>query len=353
MQMPRFTTSPNFYTDLKSRVNVYFEENNESLTGNWRLFSKAITIIALHIISYSVLLFVQPNAYMSLLLCAVLGLTTAAIGFNIMHDGSHGSFSKNKLLNTAAAFSLNLMGGNDYMWKVKHCVLHHSFTNVNGVDDDIDIQPFLRMCNEQEYRWFHRFQFIYVIVLYALFYVFWLFWFDYEKYFSKKIGGFDIPKMSTLDHISFWGSKLGSYFIMIVLPILMVGFMDFLIGFAIVVLITGFLSAVVFQLAHTVEHTNFPKLTEENKIENEWAIHQIQTTANFATRNPIVTWFCGGLNFQIEHHLFPKMSHIHYPKISKIVKATCQEYGINYIEFPRVTAAMRSHWKLLYDLGRK
>jgi linoleoyl-CoA desaturase len=82
-------------------------------------------------------------------------------------------------------------------------------------------------------------------------------------------------------------------------------------------------------------------------------IHQIQTTANFATRSRLVTWFCGGLNFQIEHHLFPKMSHIHYPEVSKIVKATCQEYGIKYIEFPRVTAAMRSHWKLLYDLGRK
>ena len=195
MQMPRFTATPSFYTDLRNRVNTYFEQSNQSATGNWRLWSKSITIISLHIVFYTVLMLFPLNGYIALALCVLLGLTTTAIGFNIMHDGSHESFSKNRLLNKAAAFSLNLLGGNDYMWKVKHCVLHHSFTNVAGVDDDIDIQPFLRMCDSQEYRWWHRFQFLYVIALYAFFYVFWLFYFDYKKYFSKKIGNFDIPKM--------------------------------------------------------------------------------------------------------------------------------------------------------------
>ena len=352
MQMPRFTATPSFYNDLRTRVNTYFEQTNKKPTGNWRLFSKSITIIALHIIFYTVLIFFTPNGWISLSLCVLLGLTTAAVGFNIMHDGSHGSFSRNKTLNKAAAFSLNLLGGNDYMWQVKHCVLHHSFTNVSGVDDDIEIQPFLRMCDAQEHRWWHRFQFIYVVLLYAFFYVFWLFYFDYKKYFSKKIGNYELPKMTAWQHVSFWGGKLGSYAIMIIVPFLMVGAMDFLIGFGVFMFVTGFVTSVVFQLAHTVEHTHFPEV-HEGKLENEWAIHQVQTTANFATRNPIVTWFCGGLNFQIEHHLFPKVSHVHYPRISKIVKETCQEYGLNYIEFPRVTSAVRSHWKMLYELGRK
>jgi linoleoyl-CoA desaturase len=352
MPIPRYSYKPEFYNDLRERVQQYFEETKQDQTGNWRLFSKAIVIVALHILFYTILVFFTPNVWLALLFCVVLGLTTAAIGFNIMHDGSHGSFSKYKILNQAAAFSLNILGGSDLMWRVKHCMLHHTFTNVDGVDDDIEFTPIMRMCKTQAYYWWHRFQFIYVVFLYAIFYFFWLFLFDYKKYFTRKIGDFEMPKLSIGQHLYFWLSKIGCYFILIVLPIMQVGTFNFLIGFTVFVLVTGFVVSIVFQLAHTVEHTDFPEVTDEGKIENEWAIHQVQTTANFATRSRFVTWFCGGLNFQIEHHLFPKISHIHYPKISKIVKDTCAEYGLVYIEFPRFHNAVASHWRLLRELGK-
>jgi linoleoyl-CoA desaturase len=353
MQLPRYTATPNFYNDLRRRVNHYFEQNHKHQTGNWYLFTKAITLIGLHIVLYIILVFFTPPAWLAIPFCAILGLLTAGVGFNIMHDGSHGSFSKNKHLNRVAAFSLNILGGNDFMWHFKHNVLHHSFTNVDGLDDDIDIKPFMRMCESQERHWWHRFQFIYAVVLYAIMYLMWMFYFDYKKYFSKKIGNFEIPKMSVKEHILFWSGKISSMFLFIVLPIIMVGFLDTLIGFAVFILVTGFIISVVFQLAHTVEHTFFPQTTEGGRnIENEWAIHQVETTANFATRNPIITWFCGGLNFQVEHHLFPKISHVHYPAISRIVKDTCQEYGIRYNEFPLMLNAVASHWKLLRDMGR-
>lgn len=352
MQVPRFTASPNFYNDLKSRVNQYFVETNQSPTGNWRLYTKATILTAAMIILYVVLVFFTPSTPWAIALCVVAGFVTAAHGFNVMHDGCHGSFSKSKKINTIAGYTLSILGGNDFMWKLKHNVMHHGFTNVHGYDDDIEVRPFFRMCPTQTHKWFHRFQATYSIVLYSLLYVLWMLFFDYKKYFTGKIGSFDVPKMKTGDHIAFWAGKIVSTFIFLIFPIIKLGFAKAIVGFLIFTLLTGFLLTIVFQLAHVVEETEFPMPTDECKIENEWAIHQIQTTANFATRNPIVTWFCGGLNFQIEHHLFPSVSHIHYPKISRIVKQVCSEYGVAYVEFPRISTAVHSHFKLLHDLGR-
>jgi linoleoyl-CoA desaturase len=109
----------------------------------------------------------------------------------------------------------------------------------------------------------------------------------------------------------------------------------------------------VFQLAHTVEHTEFP-VTDEitNRLPDEFAAHQIKTTANFATRNKVISWLVGGLNFQIEHHLFPKISHVHYPAISEIVKCVCAEYQLQYIEYPTMRQAVFAHVRFLRRLGK-
>ena len=106
-------------------------------------------------------------------------------------------------------------------------------------------------------------------------------------------------------------------------------------------------------MAHTVEGTYFPVVDQKNiQIEDEWVIHQLKTTANFATQNKVVSWFIGGLNFQIEHHLFKKISHVHYPALSKIVKQVCSEYNIPYIEYPKVRLAFASHINHLYNIGK-
>ena len=161
-----------------------------------------------------------------------------------------------------------------------------------------------------------------------------------------------IKKLSVKEHFGFWGAKIGYLILFIVLPIYMVGFVTWLVGFLITSMVTGFIISIVFQLAHTVEHTQFPlPEADSNKIENEWAIHQVETTANFATKNKLICWLVGGLNFQIEHHLFPKISHIHYPAISKIIKQTCADFGVHYIEFPKMRQAIASHASYLRRMG--
>jgi linoleoyl-CoA desaturase len=354
MSIPKFSNVPySFHTELKKRIGDYFREVGKSTTGNFHLLLKALILIAIFATIYIHLVFFTPPVVYAILESVLLGCVIAAIGFNVMHDGAHGSFSRYKWVNRLAAFSLNILGGSSFMWNMKHNIIHHAFTNVDGVDDDIDAQPFLRMSGTQKKYKMHKYQHLYFWALYCLLYLFWMFMSDYKKYFRNKIGDIPLKKMTISDHLTFWGFKLFHAFLFIGLPIYMVGFGPWLISFLIFTCVAGFVLSIVFQLAHTVEHTSFPLVDEQTgKLEDEWAIHQIKTTANFATKNKVVSWLVGGLNFQIEHHLFPKISHVHYPAISKIIRQACLEYGIVYIEYPRVRYAIASHVAFLREMGR-
>ena len=239
------------------------------------------------------------------------------------------------------------------MWNNKHNIVHHTYTNIDGIDDDIEIKPLLRMCPTQKKYMIHRFQHIYVWFLYTLLLIIWVFGTDYTKYFRRKVGSVPIKKFSSFDHFAFWTAKVFYYTFMIALPIYILGFLPWLVGFLVMAMFAGLVLSVVFQLAHTIEETAFPVPTvATNDIENEWAIHQIETTANFATKNKLISWLVGGLNFQIEHHLFPKISHVHYPEISKIIKKTCEEFNVKYIEHRKMRHALVSHATYLRRMGR-
>jgi linoleoyl-CoA desaturase len=322
------------------------------MTGNFSLLFKACLFSVCYLLVYVHLVFFTPSVWIAIPECIFFGLLTAAIGFNVMHDGAHGSFSKYPFLNKIAGSSLNFLGGSAIMWNMKHNIIHHTYTNIDGIDDDIEARPWLRFATTQKKMKLHKFQQYYFWFLYALLHLMWIFMSDYQKYFKRKIGPIPLRKMTLYEHISFWTAKLIYAFMLIVLPILLLGFTTWLIGFLLITMVTGFAISIVFQLAHTVEHTDFPLPGDSGKIENEWAIHQIHTTANFATKNKTISWLLGGLNFQIEHHLFPRISHVHYPAISKIIKKTCGEYGINYIEFPKMTQAIVSHVHYLKRLGQ-
>lgn len=354
MSTPKFINNHSaFHHVLKDRVNQYFADRKKSSTGNFALYFKAVFFIIAYISLYIYLVYFTPTAWLAIVECILFGLATAAIGFNVMHDGGHGSFSKSKTVNHVAAFSVNILGASSIMWSMKHNIIHHTYTNIDGVDDDIEIKPYLRMCTTQKRLKLHKFQHYYVWFLYTLLHLIWIFQTDYQKYFSKKIGTVPLKKMSLKEHVGFWAAKVGYAILFMALPIYMVGFVNWAIGFLIASMVTGFVISIVFQLAHTVEATSFPVPNENtNKVENEWAIHQLNTTANFATKNKMISWLVGGLNFQIEHHLFPKISHVHYPAISNIIKSTCKEFGINYFEYPKMRQAIASHANHLKKMGR-
>lgn len=342
-----------FFNVLKEKVDTYFKSNNIPQTGNYKLFIKTVFLLLSALALYTLLVFFTPTAWVSILLSCLMGVNLAAIGFNVMHDGAHGSFSQKSWINDLMGYSLNAMGGSVYLWKYKHNVNHHSFTNIEGMDDDIDIKPWIRVHDDQKKYWYHRFQHIYWVGLYGVTYLLWIFVQDFKKYFTGKIGDTPFRKMDIKEHFIFWASKVLYIAAFIVLPIFSVGLVETIIGYFIISFVCGFIIAVVFQLAHIVEDAQFSTPDAISyKIEEEWAVHQLKTTANFATKSKIVSWFTGGLNFQVEHHLFPRISHIHYPKISQFVRETCEQFNVAYLEFPTVFSAVRSHVVHLKQVGR-
>jgi linoleoyl-CoA desaturase len=353
-QFPKFkTVTPSLHTELKQRIQEYFEQAKVKSTGNIKLYSKAIILGLAFVALYTHLVFFTPIAVVAILECALLGVVVSSIGFNIMHDGGHGSFSTKKTVNKIAAWSANFLGANNFMWNMKHNVIHHSYTNIEGVDDDLETSGMLRFCPSQEYKKFHKYQHVYFWFMYSLLYLWWVFVTDYKKYLTGKVGNVPLKKMTARNHFDFWGSKVLHAIMFMALPIFFVGFLPWLVGFLTMGLVAGFSLSIVFQMAHAMPNAEFPETeVDSNKLEDEFALHQLKTTVNFAMNNKVISWLFGGLNYQIEHHLFPKVSHIHYPALSKIVRQVCAERNIPYLAYPTFFNAIVQHVKHLRLMGR-
>lgn len=344
--------NPAFASTLRKEIDAYFKSKQIPLTGNSKLYIKTAVFFSLIFGLYTLLVFFTPPVWVSIICCFVFGLAMAGVGFNVMHDGAHGSYSKNKLVNNLMGYSLNLMGGSVQLWKIKHNFNHHSFTNIEGHDDDIDIRPWIRTCKSQPRKWFHKYQHIYWMILYGFTYLVWVFSKDFQKYFSGKVATVKYKKFTVKEHFIFWLTKVVYGAVFIALPIYMLGFVNWLVGYLIISVVCGFVIAIIFQLAHIIEGASFPDAGVEKSIKEDWFVHQLSTTANFSTRNKWLSWFAGGLNFQVEHHLFPKISHVHYPEVSKVVKDVCQRFNVNYIEYPTLFSALKSHVLYLKEVGR-
>lgn len=348
----KFDSSDNaFFSELRSKVDHYFESNDLHTTGEWRLYSKGLLQVLSLITLYVVLVFFTPPTWLAIILCMLMGVNFAAIGFNVMHEGGHQSFSRFKWLNHVASYFLNVLGGSIYYWKKKHNVNHHTFTNVEGMDSDIDVGPFMRLHDGQPRFWYHRFQHIYWVVLYGISYLAWIFYDDFKKYFTGQATATSgRKKMEVKEHVIFWSTKLSYVTLYMLIPIYFVGWLPWLVGFLTITFTCGLFISIVFQLAHVVEDTSFHS-PEGQTVRQEWAVHQLTSTSNFATRSKFLYWLLGGLNFQIEHHLFPRISHIHYPQIGKLIKETCEEYNVPYFEYKTMFAAVWSHLTHLKKLG--
>ncbi|HMJ46830.1 MAG TPA: acyl-CoA desaturase [Ferruginibacter sp.] len=344
-----------FYTSLKSGVDAYFASKNIKRTGDWRLISKSIILSAIAILIYLALMFFKIDTIPALLLCGVWGFTLACIGFSIMHDANHGSYSSNQRVNDFLSLSLNALGANSYFWKQKHNIIHHTYTNVDGIDDDIAKSPIIRQCDTQKWVPAHKIQHLYLPFIYSLSAIFWIYIMDFTKYFGRKIYTTDAWKLTTKNHIVFWVTKIYYATIFVAIPIWVWGWQGWLAGYLVANVVMGLFLSFVFQLAHVVENTEFEyiPLDSTKHIDSAWAEYQLKTTANFAMDNKIISWLVGGLNYQVEHHLFPRVSHVHYPAISKIVQQKCREYNFPYNQYPTMGKALASHFRVMKNLGKK
>ena len=353
----RFNSQPEFYRTLTARVNHYFKEKEKSKFGNRKMVVKTIFMFLLYFAPYALIVSNQiSNPWILLSLAAMLGVGAAGIGLSVMHDACHGSYSRYRPLNAVLGYSMNLIGGCAFNWKVQHNVFHHSYTNVDGLDEDIAPAGILRFSPHAKWYQIHKYQFLYSWFFYGLMTLSWLVFKDFRQLRSYTRSGMIKKQKSTVtkEWLVLFGSKLFFFAYMFVIPLLVTDltWWQVLLGLVVMHFITGFLLAIIFQPAHVVPDADFPVSDSSGNMQNDWAIHQLLTTMNFAPKSRIFSWFVGGLNFQIEHHLFPNICHVHYKSIAEIVRTTASEFNLPYYSKPTFMHAIWSHARMLYALGR-
>ncbi|CCH02413.1 linoleoyl-CoA desaturase [Fibrella aestuarina BUZ 2] len=344
-----------FFATLRERVDAYFAGKALSPHANGAMWAKAVFFLAGYVLLYALLISGQFGVWPMLGFAIGLGVFAACIGFNVSHDALHGAFSAIPWVNKWLGNTFYLLGANPYVWKITHNVVHHTYTNIPGHDEDIEVAPGLvRLSTEEPLRPWHRYQHLYTFPLYTLASLSWVFRKDYVKFFKRQIGQHKPAAHPRREYINLFMGKALYYLFFLVLPYLLldVAWWQVLIGFMGMQLAEGLVLGLVFQLAHVVEGTSFPLPHESGTMQDAWAIHQLRTTANFAPRSRLAAFVCGGLNRQIEHHLFPKVCHIHYPALTAIVRNTAREFNLPYLENRSFWTAIASHFRVLHTMGR-
>ena len=348
-----FARDTGFLKELRRRVDARIRAQGIRERDVPRMYLKTAVVLCTFAASYLALVFLARNWWQALPLALLLGFAVAEIGFNIQHDGGHRAYSERAWVNKLMAMTLDLVGGSSYVWRWKHAVFHHMYVNVAGHDTDIELGIFGRLSPEQPHRAVYRWQQWYLWLLYGVMTMKWHFYDDYRDVTLGRMGANRFPRPRGWELALFVGGKLTFLLLAFGIPLWFHPFWSVALFYAITVAVTGVVLAVVFQLAHAVEEARFDQpLPGTTGMAASWAVHQVATTVDFARDDRLVSWLVGGLNFQVEHHLFPCMSHVNYPAIAGVVEETCQEFGVPYSANPTLSAAMASHFRWLKRMGR-
>ena len=345
-----------FAREVRKRVRSYFKDNNISTHGNFKMYLKTVILLGVYLTPFIILLTVPMSPLAALGIAVIMGIGDAGIGMSVMHDGAHGSYSSKAWVNKLIASTMFLLGSNTLNWKIQHNIHHHSFTNIFNYDTDISTISVIRLCEHAPLKNYHRYQHLYAFPLYGLMTFVRLFGeisvllkYNREGITEEQHANpsWEVVKLVII--------KIVYFTIIIGLPLMLTdfSFWQILLGFFILHVTAGMIMSTVFQMAHVVEGTDQPLPDENNIIHNNWLVHELRTTSDFGRKNGLFSWYIGGLDFQIEHHLFQNVCHIHYPAIAPIIQATAKEYGFNYNLKPTVLHALASHSRRLKELGRK
>ena len=348
------TTPRDFSREMKSRVERYFTSSGLSQHANWQMVLKTVAVLGLTFGPYALMLTNLFSPWQMLGLSILMGIGMAGVGFAVAHDALHGAYSANPTVNRLVGLSFDILGANGYMWRITHNVIHHTYTNIHGIDEDLEVSPLIRLAPGSAHWPVHRFQHWYAWLLYGFSTIFWVWAKDYKYFLQRDIGPYRAKRHPKGEIALMLAAKIFHYTWSVVIPLIVldVAWWQFLIGYFAFHFTAGIILGVVFQLAHVVEGPDHVALGPDGNVEAAWMVHQMATTSNFATRNPLLTAYVGGLNHQVEHHLFPRVCSVHYPAIRGIVREVAAKYGVPYLEQPTLWAAIRSHYRMLKLLGQ-
>jgi len=313
------------------------------------MYFKSAIILTWLVASYVLLVFWAAGPVSATALALSLSLAVAGAGFCIQHDGSHGAYSNRRFINWLAGYALDVLGASSYMWRVKHVMRHHGYTNIVDRDSDIDVGYLCRLAPQQRRFRAHRYQHIYMWLFYSFLAVKWHLYDDFAALATGRLSRRRYAYPSAVSLLALIAGKVIFAFIAFGLPLYFHPVWKVVTLYALVTFSVGMTLTVVFVLAHLVSEAQF---AAPGDTLNEWTIHQVQTTVDFARNNRLLNWYLGGLNFQVEHHLFPNICHVHYREISNIIQKTCEEHGVQYKAHDTMWAALRSHYRWLREMGR-
>lgn len=357
MKTYKFSAENNeFITELRKEVKEYFTKNKLQQYGNYRIIIKSVVMTVLYFVPYGLMVSgLVPSVSMSLLAWFLMGIGMAGLGMVTMHDANHNSFSGNKNVNRWVGKSLYLLGGFPPNWRFQHNTLHHGYTNIDGQDEDIAHVGVLRFSPHQPLKGVHKYQYLYAWLLYSLMTISWITAKDFKRFSQYKSQQAPLSDKSYNQLFTeLLLSKVVYYTLFLILPLIIIPFAWYwiLAGFLLMHLTGGFILTIIFQTAHVVPSSEYPLPDGEGRMDNSWAIHQLHTTADFAPDSKILSWYIGGLNYQIEHHLFPNISHVHYKAISGLVQKAAQKHGVPYYINKSFLKALVEHGRMLKQLGR-
>jgi linoleoyl-CoA desaturase len=350
----KFGKNNEFQSEVKRRVDAFFLSTGRRRRDVPQMYLKTAILLGAFVTFYVLLVFFARTWWQAAPLAILLGLTTAGIGFNIQHDGGHQAYSEHAWVNKLMALTLDMIGGSSYFWHYQHGVYHHTYVNITHEDTDIDLGMLARLSPHHRRYWFHRWQHLYIWPLYGLFVIKWHLFDDFKNLIIGRLGNHPIPRPKGWDLVAFIVGKVVFLTLALGIPLLFHRLWVVFLFYGIAAAVLGSVLSVVFQLAHAVEDAEFPMpLESTGNMEHAWAIHQVETTVDFARGSRLAAWLLGGLNFQIEHHLLPRICHVNFPALAPIVEETCREYGIEYNQHPSFRAGLASHFRWLRRMGKR
>ncbi len=338
---------------IKERARQYFAEYN-SKNGNVALWLKTISLVLLIGLSYYSLL--HAASFIDLILSYfAFGFFFLVLGINIGHDAAHNCVTGNRRAdNILFQLIFGLQGLSGYVWKIRHNFSHHIFPNIYDNDTDLEISKWVLLSPHAKQMAIHKYQHLYAPLMYMWFSLSWIFYVDLAMLFKKQHANLKLSKVPVLEVIKLIVIKLTYLFTFLLLPAIMTGlpFLHIFMAYLIMNFTVSVFLAFTFYISHHVLETKYAEAKYDNTVVNtSWIRHQIVSTSDFSTDSRLGNYIFGGFNLHVAHHIFPEVSHIHYPALTKIIKKTLEENELPWYKSFSFYNGVISHLSLLKKNG--
>ena len=340
-----------FYTEIRQAVQAYL--SGKSRYANTTVLVKGVVYALLVVISYAWLL--HAHTYLQLQFAYwAFGFSSILCALNFAHDAAHHALTgKKKLDNIIFELVFNWQGANGYLWKIRHNHSHHAYPNVDDCDADLQVNGLIALSPNQQLRWFHRYQHIYAPFAYMFYTLLWVFYKDIVLFLQRKQANIIFRKHPAGEWIKFVLYKILYIGMYILVPCYVTG-MELkwvVIGFVLMHFILSLFLLFTFLISHYVEGIVFTNPGDDGTLNNSWARHQINVSVDFHAERLWAGCIFGGFNAHVAHHLFPNVCHVHYPRITRLIKKKLKKYDVTYREV-NYLGGIASHLRFIKMMGR-